>query len=139
VRLRGVFAIEMFETDKGELWVNEIAPRVHNSGHFTQDACPHDQFEMHLRVLMGESLPELKCTPSFAMLNLLGPEGVKGRFAHLEQKLPQPPTGVKLHWYGKEDVFPGRKLGHVNSSDGNVEVLKAYERSWTAFLKGLKS
>jgi 5-(carboxyamino)imidazole ribonucleotide synthase len=143
IRFRGVFAIEMFETSSGELLVNEIAPRVHNSGHFTQDACAHDQFEMHLRVLMGgvtgESLPALECTSSFAMLNLLGPEGVKGQFKGLREKLPEPPADCVLHWYGKEDIFPGRKLGHVNSSSGNVESLQSYEQSWIQFLKGLKS
>jgi 5-(carboxyamino)imidazole ribonucleotide synthase len=137
--LEGTFAIEMFETDKAELWVNEIAPRVHNSGHFSQDACPHDQFEMHVRVLMGESLPDLNCTPSFAMLNLLGPENVKGQFKTLGGRLPKPEADLKLHWYGKDDVFPGRKLGHVNSASGKLDLLKAYERSWTEFLKGLKS
>jgi 5-(carboxyamino)imidazole ribonucleotide synthase len=137
--LEGPFAIEMFETDQGELWVNEIAPRVHNSGHFTQDACAHDQFEMHVRVLMSESLPELKCTPSFAMLNLLGPENMKGQFKSLGGRLPKPEADLKLHWYGKDKLFPGRKLGHVNSASGKLELLKAYERSWTEFLKGLKS
>ena len=139
VGLLGAFAIEMFETEEGELWVNEIAPRVHNTGHFTQDACEHDQFEMHLRVLMGEKLPELECSSSFAMLNLLGPEGVEGQFKSLGELLPKPSGNLKLHWYGKGDVFPGRKLGHVNSANGKLDELKAYEKKWTEFLKGLRS
>jgi phosphoribosylaminoimidazole carboxylase (NCAIR synthetase) len=64
---------------------------------------------------------------------------VKGQFSSLGEKLPKTPHDLKLHWYGKADVFPGRKLGHVNSPDGNVELLKAYEKNWTEFLKGLKS
>jgi len=148
--LQGTFAIEMFETSDGELWVNEIAPRVHNTGHYSQEACNHDQFEMHLRAVMGAAtgvkLPELKCEPSFAMLNLLGPEGVQGRFKGLGDRLPQPPQGLSLHWYGKDDVFPGRKLGHVNVTakshaelQKRISELKEYEVHWTNFLKGLQS
>jgi 5-(carboxyamino)imidazole ribonucleotide synthase len=144
--LRGTFAIEMFETADGELWVNEIAPRVHNTGHYSQQACNHDQFEMHLRAVAGEKLPELKCETSFAMLNLLGPEGVQGRFKGLGSQLPRPPQGLTLHWYGKDDVFPGRKLGHVNVTakshaelQKRISELKEYEIHWTTFLKGLQS
>jgi 5-(carboxyamino)imidazole ribonucleotide synthase len=148
--LQGTFAIEMFETADGELWVNEIAPRVHNTGHYSQEACNHDQFEMHLRAVVGavtgEKLPELKCEPSFAMLNLLGPEGVQGRFKGLGDRLPQPPQGLSLHWYGKDDVFPGRKLGHVNVTakshaelQKRISELKEYEVHWTNFIKGLQS
>jgi phosphoribosylaminoimidazole carboxylase PurK protein len=139
IGLFGTFAIEMFETENGELLLNEAAPRVHNSGHFTQDACLHDQFEMHLRVLMGIALPEIDCTSSFAMLNLLGPDGVKGHFAALGARIPKPPVDLKLHWYGKDDVFPGRKLGHVNSPNGDLDRLKIYEDTWIEFLKGLKT
>jgi 5-(carboxyamino)imidazole ribonucleotide synthase len=144
--LRGTFAIEMFETAEGALWVNEIAPRVHNTGHYSQQACNHDQFEMHLRAVAGEKLPELKCETSFAMLNLIGPEGVQGRFEGLGAQLPQPPQGLTLHWYGKDDVFPGRKLGHVNVTakshaelQKRISELKEYEIHWTTFLKGLQS
>jgi len=142
--LQGCFAIEMFETAEGELLVNEIAPRVHNTGHYTQEACNHDQFEMHLRAVLGQKLPELKCEVSFAMLNLLGPDDVKGRFVGVGDKLPHPPQDLALHWYSKDDVFPGRKLGHVNASakshaelQKKISELKEYEINWTKFLKGL--
>ena len=141
-----LFAIEMFETQEGELWVNEIAPRVHNSGHYSQDACDHDQFEMHLIAVQGRVLPAVACAPFFAMLNLLGPPEVKGNFVGIEKSLPQPPSGLVLHWYQKDDVFPGRKLGHVNATAKSqeelnlkIEELKTYEENWIDFLKGLKS
>jgi 5-(carboxyamino)imidazole ribonucleotide synthase len=151
IGLHGAFAIEMFETDRGELWVNEIAPRVHNSGHYTQEASNHDQFEMHLRAVLGKqflksSLPELKSSQSFAMLNLLGPDDIRGRFVGLDAMLPKPPAGIVLHWYGKEEVFPGRKLGHLNAvakSSAELQTrilqLREYEEEWTRFLKGLKT
>jgi 5-(carboxyamino)imidazole ribonucleotide synthase len=157
--LCGTFAIEMFETAVGDLWVNEIAPRVHNSGHFSQDASNHDQFEMHLRTVIGtvmgtvmgtvsgavsgdaveEKLPHITSTASFAMLNLLSPKGIQGHIEGLGKIIPEPEMGSVLHWYGKDDLFPGRKLGHVNSATGNLEELQAYETKWIDYLKGLQS
>jgi 5-(carboxyamino)imidazole ribonucleotide synthase len=143
--LQGCFAIEMFETVEGELLVNEIAPRVHNTGHYSQEGCNHDQFEMHLMAVLGQKLPELKCEGSFAMLNLLGPDDVKGNFVGVVNRLPHPPRGLALHWYGKDDVFPGRKLGHVNATakshaelQKRISELKEYEVNWTKFLRGLQ-
>ena len=113
--LHGAFGVELFETSDGDLWVNEIAPRVHNSGHYTQDACETDQFENHLRALTGQMLGSTKARPFFAMLNLLGPQGIPGRFSGGRNALPRPDRKISLHWYNKDEIFPERKLGHLNS------------------------
>lgn len=99
----GVMAMECFD-EGGELLVNELAPRVHNSGHWTQDGASIDQFELHLRALCGFPLGQPKARGFTAMLNLVGDEFDPSWLA-LEQ--------VHMHWYGKS-VRPGRKLGHVN-------------------------
>jgi 5-(carboxyamino)imidazole ribonucleotide synthase len=110
-KLIGSFAVEFFETQEGELYVNEVAPRVHNTGHYTQNACATDQFENHWRGILGYPLGAPSSMPAFAMLNLLGPE-----FSEREWKgtLPRPGVNSHLHWYGKKEIHPGRKLGHLN-------------------------
>lgn len=107
----GVFAIEFFVTRGGSLLVNEIAPRVHNSGHYTQDAGCVSQFANHWRAVAGLPLGSTKTVPFFAMQNLLGPAGV------FSKENPPQPTGnrdVRVHWYAKAGISPGRKLGHLN-------------------------
>ncbi len=110
----GVLAVEFFA--KGDqLYVNEIAPRVHNSGHFTIDVCEGSQFENHL--LAGLGLPLRKAEPTHRaalMVNLLWPEETHD-FASLYTRLtcgPQWPENAKLHWYGKSEARPRRKMGH---------------------------
>lgn len=115
----GVMGVELFETDKG-LIVNELAPRVHNSGHYTQDAFAVNQFDLHIKAILDQPLTLPKQSyPGFAMVNLLG-----------DEKLPRDPQWtipkeVKLHWYGKSENRPGRKMGHINvvSASAN-EALK---------------
>ena len=103
----GVMAIELFETKQGLLLVNEIAPRVHNSGHYSMDALSEDQFSLHIRAVLNLDIQTpVKFTGGFAMLNLLGEQG-------LNQWLPLADT--ILHWYGKTESRPGRKMGHLNS------------------------
>jgi 5-(carboxyamino)imidazole ribonucleotide synthase len=130
----GCFAIEMFETDQGELFVNELAPRVHNSGHYTQDAGRTSQFENHWRALLGLPLGDTRCAPAFVMRNLLGPAGILSAPADV---LPVPPREVRAHWYGKTAVKAGRKMGHLNAVGANsgeieslVKILDACERDW---------
>ncbi len=113
--LVGAFAIEFFQTAQGELLVNEIAPRVHNSGHYTQNSCPTDQFENHWRGVLGFPLGSVESKSYFAMLNLLGPDLIS--FPGNSHLLPQPGVRTHLHWYGKSEIRPRRKLGHLN---GNV-------------------
>lgn len=115
--LEGAFAFELFETDEGVL-VNEIAPRVHNSSHYTQDAADVSQFALHLQAAEGRKLAPPRCQPFFGMLNLLGPAGVELAAAPpaitSEWQAQLAARGFRLHWYGKAGVRPGRKLGHVN-------------------------
>lgn len=111
----GVIAFELFDLGH-ELVINEIAPRVHNTGHFSQDALSIDQFELHLRCILGMSLPkpELK-HPAFVMVNLLG----HSARVPLIKKFP---SGA-LHWYEKTENRPRRKMGHINYVGRNKKEL----------------
>ena len=109
----GVFGIELFLTSDNKLLVNEIAPRTHNSGHFTIDACETSQFEQHLRAVCQLPLGncDLKCAGA-VMVNLLGYESAESDYLEKRKKLAQI-DGAFVHWYGKKVSRPGRKLGHV--------------------------
>lgn len=125
----GVFAVEFFVTRGGSLLVNEIAPRVHNSGHYTQDAGCVSQFANHWRAVTGMALGSTKTVPFFAMQNILGPAGLFSK-----ESAPSPGTAkdVRVHWYAKAGISAGRKLGHLN-----VAILSASEK--TEALSALKS
>ena len=109
----GVFGIELFLTTSGSVLVNEIAPRTHNSGHFTLDACETSQFEQQLRVVCDLPLgnPALKCDGA-VMVNLLGYEYAQTDYLAKRQQLASLPQ-AHVYWYGKTESRPGRKLGHV--------------------------
>ncbi len=109
----GVFGIELFLTTDNKLLVNEIAPRTHNSGHFTIDACETSQFEQHLRAVCQLPLGncDLKCAGA-VMVNLLGYESAESDYLEKRKQLAQI-DGAFVHWYGKKVSRPGRKLGHV--------------------------
>ena len=101
----GVMGVELFVTERG-LVVNEIAPRVHNSGHWTQDGCAIDQFEQHIRAVAGWPLGDGSRHSDVTMENLIGDDILR---------LPDiSATGVAIHLYGKAESRPGRKMGHVN-------------------------
>ena len=104
--LVGVLAVEMFVTQSGDILVNEIAPRPHNSGHWTVDACITSQFEQLVRALCGLPLGSVEHHSDAVMKNLIGTEVERWRDA-LNDPL------AKLHLYGKAGVRPGRKMGHV--------------------------
>jgi 5-(carboxyamino)imidazole ribonucleotide synthase len=103
----GVIGIELFELADGRLLVNEIAPRVHNTGHWTQDGCEVDQFEQHIRAVAGWPLGRARAVAQVEMLNLLGDE------ADAWLKFAAEPE-TRLHLYGKREAKPGRKMGHIN-------------------------
>ena len=103
----GVLAVEMFVLKDQTLLVNEIAPRVHNSGHWTQDGCLTSQFEQHIRAVAGWPLGDTERHSDVTMENLLGADAA--RWAEI---LAEP--GARLHLYGKAEARPGRKMGHVN-------------------------
>ncbi|MBA3444479.1 MAG: 5-(carboxyamino)imidazole ribonucleotide synthase [Gemmatimonadales bacterium] len=106
----GVLAVELFVV-KGGLIVNEMAPRPHNSGHYTLDACSANQFEQQLRTLCGLPLARPWLLSPVAMINLLGDLWSEGE-PRWEEALRR--TGVRLHLYGKSEARPGRKMGHLN-------------------------
>ncbi|WP_419728758.1 5-(carboxyamino)imidazole ribonucleotide synthase [Lichenicola sp.] len=106
--LVGLLGVEMFVAADGRLLVNEIAPRPHNSGHWTMDACPVSQFEMHVRAVAGLPLPPAVRHSDAVMKNLVGP----GEMALWPQIVATP--GLLPHLYGKQEARPGRKMGHVN-------------------------
>ncbi|MDM9385621.1 5-(carboxyamino)imidazole ribonucleotide synthase [Chlorogloeopsis sp. ULAP01] len=110
----GVFGIELFLTADNKVLVNEIAPRTHNSGHFSVDACETSQFEQHLRAVCDLPLGNSNLICSCAiMVNLLGYEISTSNYIVKRQKIEQIPQTI-VHWYGKTQSRPGRKLGHVN-------------------------
>lgn len=106
----GVMGVELFVTSQG-LIVNEFAPRVHNSGHWTQNGCAIDQFEQHIRAVAGWPLGDGKRHSDVTMENLIGDD-----MDNIAALAAQPNTA--LHLYGKADVKPGRKMGHVNRITG---------------------
>jgi 5-(carboxyamino)imidazole ribonucleotide synthase len=105
----GVLAVEFFVTEQDELLVNELAPRPHNSGHYTIDACVTSQFEQQLRTLCGLPLGETRAHSAAVMVNLLGDLWAEGE-PDWTRVLAEP--CAKLHLYGKDRARPGRKMGH---------------------------
>lgn len=108
----GVFCVELFQLRGDRLLINEIAPRPHNSGHYTLDACTVSQFEQQVRVLCGIPLGEVRLLSPAAMVNLIGHDVEKITSSTGCRDLLAIP-GTKLHLYGKRTVRPGRKMGHV--------------------------
>jgi len=110
----GSFGVEMFLTKDGEVIINELAPRVHNSGHYTIEACECSQFENHVRAVLGWPLGSTKMVkPAAVMVNLLGQGHGNGQPTGFNEAMDMP--GVHIHIYGKELSMPGRKMGHVTA------------------------
>tara|TARA_B100001059_G_scaffold151625_1_gene151471 strand:- start:4440 stop:5501 length:1062 start_codon:yes stop_codon:yes gene_type:complete len=107
IDLIGILAIELFELNNGDLVVNEIAPRPHNSGHWTMDGCVTDQFEQAVRAAVGIDLGSTERLFDIVMQNLIGTD------IHLANNLINDPN-CRVHKYGKKEIRPGRKMGHVN-------------------------
>jgi 5-(carboxyamino)imidazole ribonucleotide synthase len=114
----GVLGVELFIV-QGELFVNELAPRPHNSGHFTQNACDVSQFEQQVRTLCGLPLTEPRLLSPVCMINLLGDLWERGE-PNWAASLAMP--GVELHLYGKREARPGRKMGHLNCLAGTADA-----------------
>lgn len=110
----GLFAIELFLDKNGKVWVNEIAPRLHNSGHQSQEGNTNSQFEQLYRVIKNLPLADTECLGFSGMLNLVGEEGHSGKVKYegLEAAMALPQTYI--HLYGKTQTKPGRKMGHIN-------------------------
>jgi 5-(carboxyamino)imidazole ribonucleotide synthase len=132
----GVFGIELFQTGDGKILINEIAPRTHNSGHFSLNACVTSQFEQHLRAVSGLPLGDCALKSAGAvMVNLLGFEQAEASYLEQRRQLANLPQTF-VHWYGKTQSYPGRKLGHVttllNTTDRQaaLDAAKAIEAIW---------
>uniref|UniRef100_A0A832I0C0 N5-carboxyaminoimidazole ribonucleotide synthase n=1 Tax=Eiseniibacteriota bacterium TaxID=2212470 RepID=A0A832I0C0_UNCEI len=116
----GSFGVEAFLTRGGDIVVNELAPRVHNSGHYTIEACLCSQFENHVRAALGWPLgPTDMVAPAAVMVNLLGAERAVGRAHGLERALAVP--GAHVHVYGKAMSGAGRKMGHVTALGASLD------------------
>ena len=117
---RGVYGIELFERE-GEILVNEVAPRPHNSGHWTIEGCLTSQFEQHVRAVLGWPLGSTERRSPTVSANVLGDvdEPEPAELRNVRRALAEP--GLSLHWYGKREVRPLRKMGHVTAVAGTGE------------------
>ena len=111
----GVFGIEMFIDQDDKILINEIAPRVHNSGHHTLQSCNTSQFEQHLRAILGLDLGSTDLIHKTVMCNILGPDGFEGKYKPVQLEK----DSIYLKMYGKSVSKPQRKLGHFNIVDLN--------------------
>lgn len=125
----GLLAVEMFVASDGQLFINELAPRPHNSGHYTLDACVTSQFEQHIRAICGLPLGSPKLLNPVVMVNVLG-EHVQPLMDRFPSLRPQ----MKVHLYGKVDAKPGRKMGHVNVLADDVEQAIADIRAFGVWM-----
>ena len=124
----GLLAVEMF-MNKNKILVNEVAPRPHNSGHFSIEACESSQFQQHIRAIFNLDLGETKHSGSAIMLNLVGEKGFKGKvfYENLDEVFKD--KSANLHIYGKEETRPNRKMGHVTIICDKFE--EAYKKAKT--------
>ena len=126
--LCGMLAVELFLDKKGELQVNEVAPRTHNSGHHTIDSCYTSQFEQHLRAVLNLPLGSTKMKSPSVMVNLLGAEGYEGPAIYDGLAECLAIEGLHLHLYGKSLTKPFRKMGHATVVDESLERAKIKAR-----------
>ena len=117
----GLLAVELFLTAEGEVLVNEVAPRPHNSGHYSIEAAYTNQFEQHLRAILDLPLGNTDSKVAGVMVNLVGAEGYQGDviYENIEQILAM--EGVTPHIYGKRETRPFRKMGHVTIVNKDIE------------------
>jgi len=133
IGLVGVLGVEMFVMKSGEVLVNELAPRTHNSGHWTLDACATSQFEQQVRAVCGLPLGDVSLTSPVVMVNILGDAWARG----------EPKWGdllaqgrAKLHLYGKKEPRPGRKMGHFTVTARDAELAFELAQKYKARLPG---
>ncbi|MGD6994630.1 5-(carboxyamino)imidazole ribonucleotide synthase [Sutcliffiella horikoshii] len=122
--LIGTLAVEMFVLEDGTFYINELAPRPHNSGHYTMDACETSQFEQHIRAVAGMPLGKTTLWKPAVMVNLLG-EHVDAAIEHIPHY-----ENAKLHLYGKHEKKEKRKMGHINILADTIEQALEQEASW---------
>jgi Phosphoribosylaminoimidazole carboxylase (NCAIR synthetase) len=121
----GVYGIELFETDEGEILVNEIAPRPHNSGHWTIEGARTSQFENHVRAVLGWPLGSTALREPTVSVNILGdvddPEAAT--LHNVDSVLTD--AAANLHWYGKHEARPLRKMGHITATTPDPDEIDA--------------
>lgn len=120
--LVGLLAVEMFATRDGRLLVNELAPRPHNSGHHTIEACVTSQYEQHLRAILNLPLGSTRLLSNAVMINLLGSEGHTGDARYQGFAEMTGLEGVHVHLYSKKKTKPFRKMGHVTVTDQQLDI-----------------
>ena len=125
----GLLAVEMFLTPDEKILINEIAPRPHNSGHFSIDACPTSQFKQHINSITNRELGETSHENCAIMINLVGEESHKGLVKYENIDLIKDQKSVFVHIYGKKMTRPNRKMGHVTVICDNFDeaYIKAKE------------
>ena len=130
--LVGLLAIEFFLDENDDIFVNEVAPRPHNSGHHTQNSCETSQFEQHLRAILDLPLGSTRQHSTGAMVNIVGEPGYAGKTKYVGIEECLKIEGVHLHLYGKLETRPFRKMGHINIADKdrkkvleNIEKIKS--------------
>jgi 5-(carboxyamino)imidazole ribonucleotide synthase len=125
----GLFAVELFITAENEIWVNEMAPRPHNSGHHTIEGCITSQFAQLNRILLGERVGSTELIKPSAMINVVGPEGWEGSYQLADKEMWDASGDVFVHLYNKSVSKPHRKLGHVTvvSDDADSLIRRARE------------
>ena len=124
IQIVGLLAVEMFVTKQGDVLVNEIAPRPHNSGHQTIEANVTSQYEQHLRAILNLPFGDTAIVLPSAMVNLLGEDGYSGKASYQGLEKVLAVEGVHVHLYGKKLTKPFRKMGHVTIVDADMESLK---------------
>ncbi len=119
----GIFGIEMFVDEDDNVLINEIAPRPHNSGHYSIEACSISQFEQHIRAILDYPLLQPILLSNAVMINILGPNNYTGPYeiTGIDELFGIP--GVKIHIYGKLETKPSRKLGHITIVSNNVDPI----------------
>ncbi|ERN10281.1 hypothetical protein AMTR_s00177p00010960 [Amborella trichopoda] len=125
----GVFAVELFLTRDGQILLNEVAPRPHNSGHHTIESCYASQYEQHLRAIIGLPLGDSTMKISGALMyNILGKEEGELGFSLAHRLMQRALTipGASIHWYGKPEMRKQRKMGHITIVGPSMNVVKAY-------------
>lgn len=115
----GMLCIELFVKKDGHILVNELAPRPHNSGHYTIEGCYTSQYENHIRAILGQPLGDTSLIRPTAMKNIIGQTNGNADVKGLEKAYERP--GVKIHLYGKEKVAVGRKMGHITATAPTIE------------------
>lgn len=124
----GMFGVELFLLDSDEILINEIAPRVHNSGHITMNSAQTSQFEQHIRAISGLPLGSTKMVvPAATMINILGEQDADTDLQGIEQALQN--ENVHPHLYGKSPTKIDRKMGHINATGATIEEAQAAART----------